>query len=113
MPGFFEALNNFKRPECNTKYFMKVSGQEIVCLALTPADDHVKVDRDQYIQLLKEGHQHFQYIDGKVAKKPKRTSKRVYTVLTASSEGLTFLDGDPYWPTEIKKGGHTWQTPVE
>ena len=113
MPGFFEALNNFKKPERNTTYYIKVDAQEIVCLAMTPADDHVAVSKDQYSQLLKEGHQNFQFINGKVAKKPKKASKRVYTVLTASSEGLTFLDGDPYWPTGIAKGGHTWQTPVE
>jgi hypothetical protein len=113
MPGFFEALNNFKRPERNTTYYIKVDGQEIVCLAMTPADDHVAVSRDQYSQLLKEGHQNFYFVDGKIVKKLKRTSKRVYPVLTESSEGLTFLDGDPYWPTEIAEGGHTWQTPVE
>ena len=113
MPGFFEALNNFKKPERNNTFYIKVNGQEIVCLAMTPADDHVAVDKDQYIILLKEGHQNFQFIDGKIVKKPKRTSNRVYPVLTASSEGLTFLDGDPYWPTGIAKGGHTWQTPVE
>jgi hypothetical protein len=113
MPGFFEALNNFKSPERNTTYYVKVDGQEIVCLSMTPADDHVAVDKDQYNQLLKEGHQNFQLIDGKIVKKPKRTSKRVYPVLIASSEGLVFHDGDPYWPTEIKKGGHTWQKPAE
>ena len=113
MPGFFEALNNFKRPERNTTYYIKVNGQEIECLAMTPADDHVEVDRDQYSQLLKEGHQNFQFINGKIVKKHKRISKRVYTVLTKSSEGLTFLDGDPYWPTEIAQGGYTWQTPAE
>ncbi len=113
MPGFFEALNNFKRPEPNTTYYVKINGHEILCLAMSAADDHVEIHRDQYSQLLKEGHQNFQFINGKVAKKPKKASKRVYTVLTASSEGLTFLDGDPYWPIGIAKGGHTWQTPVE
>lgn len=113
MPGFFEALYNFKRPERNATYFIKVDGQEIVCLAICPADDHVLVSKEQYSQLLKEGHPNFQFIDGKIIKKPKKTSKRVYTVLTASSEGLDFLDGDPYWPKEIKEGGYTWQTPSE
>jgi hypothetical protein len=113
MPGFFEALNNFKRPERNSTYYIKVDGQEIVCLAMSPADDHVAVTREQYSQLLKEGHQNFQLIDDKIVKKQKRASKRVYPVLTESSEGLTFLNGDPYWPIEIAEGGHAWQAPVE
>lgn len=113
MPGFFEALNNFKRPELNITYFIKVDAQEIVCLAMTAADDHVLVSKEQYVQLLNEGHQNFQFIDGKIIKKPKKASKRMYTVLKESSEGLIFLDGDPYWPTGIAEGGHTWQTPVE
>lgn len=113
MPGFFEALKNFKRPELNITYFIKVDGQEISCLSMSPADDHVAVDKDQYSQLLNEGHQNFQFIDGKIIKKPKKASRRMYKVLKESSEGLTFLDGDPYWPTGIAEGGHTWQTPVE
>ena len=113
MPGFFEALNNLKRPERNTTHYIKVAGQEILCLAMSSADDHVAVNKEQYSQLLKEGHQNFYFVDGKIIKKPKKASRRVYTVLTASSEGLTFLDGDPYWPTGIAKGGHTWQAPAE
>jgi hypothetical protein len=80
---------------------------------MTPADDHVAVNKEQYSQLLKEGHQNFYFVDGNVIKKPKKASRRKYTVLTASSEGLTFLDGDPYWPIGIAKGGHTWQAPAE
>jgi len=113
MPGFFEALNNLKKPSRNTTYYIKVDGKEIVCLAIIPADDHVEVEKDQYGQLLKEGHQNFQFIDGKIVKKTKNTRQRVYTVLAESSDGLIFLDGDPYWPTETKKGGYTWQIPAE
>lgn len=113
MPGFFEALNNFKRPERNATYYIKVDGQEIICLSMTAADDNVLVSKEQYTQLLKEGHQNFQFMDGKIIKKIKKASIRVYTVLEKSSEGLAFLDGDPYWPTGIAKGGHTWRAPVE
>ncbi len=113
MPGFFEALNNFKRPERNVTYYIKIDGQEILYLAMSPADDHLYVSKEQYVQLLNEGHQNFNFVDGKIIKKPKKANKRVYTVLTASSEGQGFLDGDPYWPTETKKGGYTWQKPAE
>lgn len=113
MPGFFEALNNFKRPERNATYYIKVDGQEILYLAMSTADDHVLVSKEQYGQLLKEGHQNFNFVDGKIIKKTKKASRRMYTVLKESSEGLAFLDGDPYWPTGIAKEGHTWQAPVE
>ena len=113
MPGFFEALNNFKKPQFNTVYYIKIQGKEIDSLHMSPGEDHVVVDKQQYLQLLKEGQQNFYFIDGKVVKKPKPQGHRVYKVLEKSSVGIKFLEEDPYWPTETKEGGFQWQTPAE
>jgi hypothetical protein len=113
MPGFFEALNNFKKPQFNTVYYLKIKGKEIDSLHMSPGEDHVVVDKQQYLQLLKEGQQNFYFIDGKVVKKPKRQGRRVFKVLEKSNTGLIFLDNDPYWPMDANEGGFQWQIPVE
>jgi len=113
MQELFKALKDFKPQTFNPTYYIVVKDREIECLATTAGDNHVSVDKEDYVRLLKEGHQHFYFENRKITRKPPATNKRLYNVLKKSSEGLIFLDSDPYWPTAIAEGGYTWQTPSE
>ena len=113
MQELFKALKDFKPQTFNPTYYIVVNDREIECLATTAGDNHVSVDKEDYVRLLKEGHQHFYFEKGKIIRKPPATNKRLYNILKKSKEGLIFLNSDPYWPIDIAEGGHTWQTPSE
>ena len=113
MQEFFKALKDFKPQTFDPTYYIVIKDKDIECLAMTPGDNHVSVNKEDYVRLLKEGHQHFYFENGKIIRKPTATNKRLYNVLKKSSEGLIFQDSDPYWPTGIVEGGHTWQTQSE
>ena len=59
MQELFKALKDFKPETFNPIYYIVVKDKEIECLATTPGDNHVSVDKEDYVRLLKEGHQHF------------------------------------------------------
>ena len=113
MQELFKALKDFKPQTFNPTYYIVVKDREIECLATTPGDNHVSVDKEDYVRLLKEGHQHFYFENKKITRKPPATTKRLYNVLKKSKEGLIFQDSDPYWPTGTGEGGHAWQIPSE
>jgi antitoxin component YwqK of YwqJK toxin-antitoxin module len=113
MQELFEALKNFKPNHTEPTYYIVLKGREIECLATNTGDNHALVNKEDFMQLVKEGHQHFYFENGKIIRKPPVTNKRLYNILKKSSEGLIFLNSDPYWPTEIAEGGYTWQAPSE
>jgi hypothetical protein len=113
MQELFKALTEFKPKIFNPTYYIVVKNKEIECLATTSGDNHILVNKEDYMRLAKEGHQHFYFENGKIIQKPLATNKRLYNVLKKSNAGLIFLNSDPYWPTEIAEGGYTWQTPSE
>jgi hypothetical protein len=113
MQELFEVLRNFKPKHTEPMYYIVLKGREIECLANVSGENHVQVSKEEYLHLLEEGQQNFYFENGKIVRKPPATNKQSYNVLRKSSEGLTFLDSDPYWPTEIAEGGYTWQTSSE
>ncbi len=113
MQELFEALRNFKPKHTDPTFYIVVKGREIECLANASGENHVQVSKEEYLHLLKEGQQNFYFENGKIIRRPPATNKRLYSVLRKSNEGSIFLDSDPYWPTRIAEGGHTWQTPSE
>ena len=113
MQELFKALKNFEPRHLEPMYYIALRGREIECLANVPKENHVQISKDEYLYLLKEGHQHFYFENGKIIRKPPATNKRLYNILEKSSEGLIFIDSDPYWPMGTAEGGHIWQTPAE
>ena len=113
MQELFKALKNFQPEQFKPSYYIVVKGEEIDCLANTAGDNHVLVTKEEYLLLLKEGHQNFYFKKGKIILKTKTTNKRLYNILKKSDKGLIFKDSDPYWPEDIKEGGYIWQTPSE
>jgi len=99
MPGFFEARDNFKTK--NKKHFVTIDGKT------------VEVSLEQKIEILQSGESAWKWENNEIVKKPQKKLGRYYTELTKTDKGYHFIDSDPYWPSEFKEGGYTWQQPSE
>ena len=101
MPGFFEALQNF--PEVKKqKPTVLIDGKK-----------H-EVSLDLFKQIMMHGEDQYEIKAGKIVRKPLPTSaKKSYEILVKADKGITFVDGEPYWPADIKQGGYEWRAQSE
>ena len=101
MPGFFEALNNFK-PMALPKPTIEIQGKKM------------EVSPELFKKVQMHGAENFELKDGKVVlKQVFLKNYKTYAMLVKSEKGYTFVDNDPYWPKEFTKGGYTWQIELE
>lgn len=101
MPGFFEALANFK-PKERPKPVVTVQGKQF------------EVTPELFKEITSHGEDQYEVIDGKITRKPiPKFQGKSYEVLKKADKGYTFIEGDPYWPHEYKEGGFAWQTESE
>ena len=96
MPGFFEALENFK-PKERKPYVAIIEGKSIV------------VSFEQHQEILRVGEENYMWQKGEIVRKPMPKAKRGYNVLKKSDNGYNFHDNNPYWPNKIVEGGFKWQ----
>jgi hypothetical protein len=101
MPGFFEALENF-RPSPRKKLTATIEGKT------------VEVDLDTKKKIIQHGEHMFIWKDGKIVMRQiKRRSLLAYPKLTPADKGYSFYDDDPFWPKEIVEGGYNWKIESE
>lgn len=100
MSAFFEALNNFK-PKEKTLPRVKINGEE------------VEVSVKEYKEIEQRGIENYKIKDGKPIFVAPKVFKKTYEHLVKSDKGLSFVDGNPYWPDKIIEGGYTWQNELE
>ena len=101
MPGFFEALENF-RPRPRKKLTATIEGKT------------VEVDLDTKKKIIQHGEHMFIWKDGKIVMRQiKRRSLLAYPKLTLADKGYSFYDDDPFWPKEIVEGGYNWKIESE
>ena len=100
MPGFFEALDNFKNKETK-KHFVKVEGQT------------VEVSLEKKLEIMKAGIGAWtiqKTSNGIVfVKKPIVPKEQRQTELTQAEKGMTFYEHNTFWPKGKDKKGYTWQ----
>ena len=100
MPGFFEALDNFKNKETK-KHFVTVEGQT------------VEVSLEKKLEIMKAGISAWtiqKVSDGIVfVKKPVIPKEQRQTELTQAENGITFYEHNPFWPMGTGNKGYTWQ----
>jgi hypothetical protein len=100
MPGFFEALDNFKNKETK-KHFVTVEGQT------------VEVSLEKKLEIMKAGIGAWtiqKVSDGIVfVKKPVIPKEQRQTELTQAENGITFYEHNPFWPMGTGNKGYTWQ----
>ena len=100
MPGFFEALDNFKHKEPK-KHFVTVEGKT------------VEVSLEKKLEIMKSGIGAWtiqKVSDGIVfVKKPVVPKEQRQTELTQAENGITFYEHNPFWPMGTGNKGYTWQ----
>jgi|TARA_R100000008_G_C3546641_1_gene147943 hypothetical protein len=96
MPGFFEALENFK-PKERKPHVVTIEGLSKV------------VSIEEHREILKHGEENYMWQKGEIVRKPIAKPKIVHNVLTKSDKGYNFYDNDPYYPKDVVRGGFKWQ----
>jgi|TARA_R110000803_G_scaffold135903_1_gene202850 DNA replication initiation complex subunit (GINS family) len=100
MPGFFDALKNFKGKE-RAKPMVEIQGTRM------------EVTLDMFKKVERHGAENFELKNGKVVLKATFLVNKTYETLVKTEKGYVFFDRDPYWPKEFTDGGHTWQIESE
>ena len=100
MPGFFDALENFK-PKERAKPTVEIQGNTI------------EVTPDMFEKVQKHGAENFELKNKKVVLKPTFIVGKTHETLVKTKKGYNFHDNDPYYPKDIVEGGFTWQIELE
>lgn len=100
MPGFFEAFNKFKNKN-EKKHFVTVDKQQ------------VEVSLQQKLDILKAGEENYFCQRGPngavICRRPIVPKEQQQTQLTATSNGIKFYQGNPFWPTNEGKTAYQWK----
>ena len=96
MPGFFEALANFK-PTPPRKHY------------LTFGETKIEVSLQQYLEVTRVGIENFEYKDKKIVRKKILPKEQQQTMLTKAVKGYKFYKKNPFWVKNIGKEGYVWQ----
>ena len=113
MNELFKALENFKPRPVNNNFFVELFGDNVIALTNTESSNTKRISKEEYRMVSTYGIENFIYKDKLERKIQKKIIKGHYKILIKDTNGHIFLNSDPYWPTEIVEGGHTWQTPSE
>ena len=96
MPGFFDALADFK-PTLPKKHY------------LTFGETKIEVSLQQYLEVTRAGIENFEYKDEKIARKKRITAEQKQSELYQADKSYKFYKKDPFWVKNIGKEGYVWQ----
>ena len=96
MPGFFDALRNFK-PTPPKKHY------------LTFGEKEIQVSLAQYLEVTNAGIENFEYKDEKIARKKRIPVEQRQPLMYKADKGYKFYKKDPFWVKNIGKEGYVWQ----
>ena len=96
MPGFFEALENFK-PIPPKKHY------------LTFGETKIEVSLQQYLEVTRAGIENFEYKDKKITRKKRIPVEQRQPLMHKADKGYKFYKKDPFWVKNIGKEGYVWQ----
>ena len=96
MPGFFDALADFK-PTLPKKHY------------LTFGETKIEVSLQQYLEVTRAGIENFEYEDKKIVRKIILPKEQQQPVLTKAVKGYTFYKKNPFWVKNVSKEGYIWQ----
>jgi hypothetical protein len=100
MPGFFEALDNFKNKETK-KYTVVIQGES------------VEVSLEQKLEIQQSGENAWMLQKGPtgmmICRKPNVPKEQRQTELTQTENGIIFYEHNPFWPMGTDSKGYTWQ----
>ena len=100
MPGFFEALENFK-PTPPKKHYVTIEGNKI------------EVSLQQCLEIQQVGVENYEYKNKEIVRKVIVPKEQQQTILVKADKGYNFYDNDPYYPKDIVEEGFVWQIDTE
>ena len=96
MPGFFDALADFK-PTLPKKHY------------LTFGETKIEVSLQQYLEVTRAGIENFEYKYEKIARKTRIPDEQKQSELYKADKGYKFYKKDPFWVKNIGKDGYVWR----
>ena len=96
MPGFFEALENFK-PKERKPHVVTIEGQSIV------------VSLERKLEIMQAGEDAYMWKNGEVVKKKRIPAEQRQPLMHKADKGYTFYKKNPFWVKNIDKEGYIWQ----
>ena len=96
MPGFFDALKNFK-PTPPKKHYLMFGKTKI------------EVSLQQYLEVTRAGIENFEYKDKKITRKKRIPVEQRQPLMHKADKGYKFYKKDPFWVKNIGKEGYVWQ----
>ena len=96
MPGFFEALENFK-PTQKKPHVVTIEGHSIV------------VSLERKLEIMQAGEDAYTWEKGEVVKKKRIPVEQRQPLMHKADKGYTFYKKNPFWVKNINKEGYIWQ----
>ena len=96
MPGFFDALKDFK-PTSPKKHYVTIDGNKIE----VPLQKHIEIQR--------VGIENYEYKNNEIVRKVIVPKEQKQTTLKKVDTGVQFYDKDPFWVKGIGEPGYTWR----
>ena len=96
MPGFFDALKDFK-PTPPKKHYVTIEGNKI------------EVSLQQLLDIQKVGVENYEYKNKEIVRKVIVPNEQKQTALKKAGKGYQFYNKDPFWVKGIGESGYTWQ----
>ena len=96
MPGFFEALENFK-PTQKKPHVVTIEGHSIV------------VSLERKLEIMQSGEDAYTWEKGEVVKKKRIPVEQRQPLMHKADKGVTFYKKNPFWVKNIDKEGYIWQ----
>ena len=96
MPGFFDALKNFK-PTPKKVHTVTIEGQSLV------------VSLERYLEIIRAGEENYTWKNGEVVKKKRIPAEQKQPILQKESKGGKFYNQNPFWVKSVGKEGYVWQ----
>jgi len=96
MPGFFEALENFK-PKERKPHVVTIEGQSIV------------VSLERKLEIMQAGEDAYTWKNGEVVRKKRIPAEQQQPLMHKADKGYTFYKKNPFWVKNINKEGYIWQ----
>ena len=96
MPGFFEALENFK-PQKKQPHVVTIEGLSIV------------VSLERKLEIMQSGEEAYTWEKGEVVKKKRIPAEQRQPLMYKADKGVKFYKKNPFWVKNIDKEGYIWQ----
>ena len=97
MPGFFEALENFK-PTPKKIHTVTIQGQSVV------------VTLEKKLEVIKHGEDAYEWkTNTEFVRKKRIPAEQRQPLMYKADKGVTFYKKNPFWVKNIDKEGYIWQ----